>query len=148
MRRSPRYEAYPSRSLSLCGVYNWVHLMATSLLYPLSVLCVSPQTCYDSAECHLPQICDMDLYECVDPTPAPTVAGCCAGTSEAASGHCNAASSHSNCERMSSCYWVEGEYADCEWKDTSPPTDPGCCMIVVTISDAHPSLPYALTVSI
>ena len=91
-----------------------------------------PTPCYDHSECRAPQICDMDSYQCVDPTPSPTMTGCCAGSSEYAATRCQLASDESHCSRMSSCYWMSGEDADCEWKETQEPNDSGCCMITVT----------------
>ena len=88
-----------------------------------------PTTCYDTAECRVPQVCDLSIYQCVDPTPAPITPGCCAGTSSSSYSRCALASEEGSCSRMSSCYWISGEDADCEYDSEEPPIDPGCCMV-------------------
>lgn len=90
-----------------------------------------PTTCYDTSECRTTQICDMETYQCVDVTPSPTPTGCCTGSNEYATTRCQLASDESHCIRMSSCHWLIGEYADCDWKSTEEPIDSGCCTIAV-----------------
>ena len=89
-------------------------------------------SCDENGECPSPKICNVDTNQCMDPTPSPTMPGCCAGTSEYTVSRCRDAIDHEYCTRSSSCYWIEGEGADCDWKQTQEPQEPGCCMVTVT----------------
>ena len=88
-------------------------------------------SCDEDGECPSPKICNVDTNQCMDPTPSPTMPGCCAGTSEYTVSRCRDAIDDAECTRSSSCYWIEGEDADCDWKETQEPQDPGCCMATV-----------------
>jgi len=60
-------------------------------------------------------------------SPTTTEVGCCKGDSLKATEKCNALSSSSDCDRMSSCNWVEDGEVE---RDCGPPTttaNPGCC---------------------
>merc|ERR1719486_367013 len=55
--------------------------------------------------------------------------GCCAGDSLSATKACEGRDDETTCARMSSCHWVEGVDADCEWVATYAPEEPGCCAV-------------------
>lgn len=59
------------------------------------------------------------------------IAGCCAGDSRQTTQRCMKIDSARSCTKRSACHWIEtSDASDCEWKDTSVPTDPGCCVAV------------------
>lgn len=96
-----------------------------------------PTPCYADEECPSPQFCDLSSYQCTEPTPSPTMTGCCAGSSEYAVPRCHDVLDDAQCSTISSCYWISGEDADCDWRATQEPCDPGCCMIAVTCCPSH-----------
>lgn len=61
------------------------------------------------------------------PTAAPET-GCCAGDNEQIHrARCVVTETASACDRMSSCHWVPGDDADCEWDGGEQ--EAGCCFI-------------------
>ena len=71
--------------------------------------------CYGDDECRGLQVCDLNEYICVDPTPAPTEEpepGCCRGSSYKAQAKCAGLVEQVGCERK-----------DCEWLQTHDPND-------------------------
>jgi len=67
------------------------------------------------------------------PTEQPTeqpVPGCCAADSFWAEDRCNETGDKTECDRMSSCHWIETEdSSECEWLTTDEPQEPGCCFV-------------------
>jgi len=56
--------------------------------------------------------------------------GCCMGDSVKTNAMCNSRVTLAQCERSSSCNFVEGgilEEGDCDFGTTQPPDEPGCC---------------------
>merc|ERR1712121_466005 len=56
--------------------------------------------------------------------------GCCKGDSSKTNAMCNSRPSRAQCERSSSCTFVEGgvlDEGDCDFGTTQPPDEPGCC---------------------
>merc|ERR1719443_1796280 len=76
-----------------------------------------------------PDDCIMTTTE--TPTTTEDV-GCCMGDSHKTNDMCNSRLTRSQCERSSSCVFVEDgvlEEGDCDIGTTQPPEEPGCCYI-------------------
>merc|ERR1719461_672875 len=75
-----------------------------------------------------------DPYDCVfTTTESPTSTeevGCCMGDSYKTNAMCNNRLTRQQCDRSSSCNFVEGgvlDEGDCDFGTTQPPDEPGCC---------------------
>ena len=96
-------------------------------------LCLDDIICYGDDECRGRQICDLERYVCVNPTPSPVAPpepGCCRGASYRAQAKCVKLEDEIGCERKE-CEWVvTDDRSDCIMTTTSTTTTtkgPGCC---------------------
>merc|ERR1719283_431432 len=73
-----------------------------------------------------PGDCDVTTTETPTTTPIP---GCCKGTSRTSNDACNAIEDMDQCNRRSSCVFIENGQleTDCQFPMTQPPAEPGCC---------------------
>ena len=94
--------------------------------------CLMPKDTEGQSRCEWAVLTDNPYFECDIFWPtAPPPDGCCAGDSSFSSPLCNRALEQDICDRMSSCHWVIGEEAVCEWNDDYDTTTlPGCCMLL------------------
>ena len=86
--------------------------------------CASPVGSDGVARCQWTATGDYVDCDTLWTTPPPEP-GCCAGDSYGSTAQCAERGDAASCERMSSCHWVYGEYADCGWVTTT--AEPGCC---------------------
>merc|ERR1719461_2173108 len=73
-----------------------------------------------------PSDCEMTTTETPTTTQTP---GCCKGTSRTSNDACNAIDDAGQCDRRSSCTFIEYGILeeDCQFPVTAPPAEPGCC---------------------
>ena len=85
--------------------------------------CVGPVDSSGDNRCQWTAMPDNPEFDCtlLWPTPTPQH-GCCAGDSAQSTARCAAAARQDICDSMSSCHWNSGEYADCEWDETTTDT--------------------------
>merc|ERR1712087_323828 len=73
-----------------------------------------------------PSDCEVTTTETPTTTQTP---GCCKGTSRTSNDACNAIEDAGQCDRRSSCTFIEYGILeeDCQFPVTAPPSEPGCC---------------------
>ena len=74
----------------------------------------------------IPEDCDITTTDAPTTTVVP---GCCAHTNFMANEKCNSIEDKEQCNRRSSCHFIEWGTLDidCVWVFTEPPAEPGCC---------------------